>query len=83
MVTMEEVKRVKAEHEKELMKKPGVVGVAIGHKHIDGKKTNQLCIICYVIEKKPIGDLEVRDIIPEEIEGVPIDIVESGRVRAL
>ncbi len=82
MVTLEEVKRVKAEYEKELMRKSGVVGVAIGHKHIDGIKTNQLCIICYVIQKKPVGELEECDIIPDEIEGVPIDIVESGRIRA-
>ncbi|MHA3964813.1 MAG: hypothetical protein AM325_014890 [Candidatus Thorarchaeota archaeon SMTZ1-45] len=83
MVTLEQVKRVKAEYEEELMKKSGVVGVAIGHKHINGGKTKQLCIICYVIEKKRIGELEEHDIIPEEIEGVPIDVVESGTIRAL
>ena len=83
MVTMDDVRRVKAEYEEELMRKPGVVSVAIGYKHIDGKKTNQLCIICYVLEKRPDGELKKRDIIPEEIEGVPIDVVESGRIRAL
>jgi hypothetical protein len=83
MVTLEEVKRVKAEYEEELMRKPGVVGVAIGHKHINGRKTNLLCIICYVMEKKRVGELEEHDIIPEEIEGVPVDVVESGQVRAL
>ena len=83
MVTMEDVRRVKAEYEEELMRKPGVVSVAIGYKHIDGKKTNQLCIICYVSEKKAVGELKASDIIPEAIEGVPIDVVESGRIQAL
>jgi hypothetical protein len=83
MVTLEEVKRVKAEYEEELMRKPGVVGVAIGHKHIKGRKTNQICIICYVIEKKRVEELEERDIIPKEIEGVLVDVVVSGQLRAL
>jgi len=83
MVTMEEVRRVKENHEAELMETSGVVGVAIGYKHIGGRKTNQLCIICYVTAKKAEGELEEHDIIPEEIEGVPVDVVESGKIRAL
>jgi hypothetical protein len=83
MVTMEEVRRVKAEYEAELMRKSGVTGVAIGYKHVDGKRTDQLCIICYVMEKRTVGDLKARDIIPEAIEGVPVDVVESGQIRAL
>ncbi|MHA2189937.1 MAG: hypothetical protein ACXAEN_14940 [Candidatus Thorarchaeota archaeon] len=82
MVTMEKAREVKKKHESELMKKAGVVGVAIGYKHIDGRKTIQLCIVCYVEEKKTEENLEPEDIIPEEIEGVPIDVVETGRIRA-
>jgi uncharacterized membrane protein YqgA involved in biofilm formation len=83
MVTLEEARRVKNEYENELMRKLGVVGVAIGYKHIRGRKTNQLCIICYVVKKKRIGELEEYDIIPEEIEGIPVDVIESGQIRAL
>lgn len=83
MVTLEEVRRVKAEYEAELMRKLGVVGVAIGHKQINGRKTNQLCIICYVVKKKRVGELEERDIIPREIDGVPVDVIESGQIQAL
>ena len=83
MVTMEEVRRVKAEYEEELMKKSGVVGVAIGHKYVDGKKTTQLCIICYVTKKRAAGELKDRDVIPATIEGVPIDVIESGQIHTL
>ncbi len=83
MVTMEEVRRVKAEYEEELMKKAGVVGVAIGYKYVDGKKTTQLCIICYVTKKRAASELNERDVIPETIEGVPIDVMESGQIQAL
>ena len=83
MVTMEEVKRVKAAYEEELMGKSGVVALAIGYRYVDGEKTNELCIICHVVKKKPIGELKEHEIIPEEIDGVPVDVVESGRIRAL
>jgi len=83
MVTMEEVKRVKAAYEAELMGKSGVVALAIGYRYVDGEKTDELCIICYVVKKKSIEELKGHEIIPREIEGVPIDIVESGRIRAL
>lgn len=83
MATMEEVRRVKERHEAELMEKAGVVGCAIGYKHVGGKKTDELCIICYVTEKKPEGKLRKQDIIPKKIEGIPIDVVESSEIRAL
>lgn len=83
MATMEEVRRVKERHEAELMEKFGVVGCAIGYKYIGGKKTDELCIVCYVIEKKQEGKLRKQDIIPKKIEGIPTDVVESGEIRAL
>ena len=83
MVTMEDVRRVKERHEARLMGKAGVTGCAIGYRYVDGKKTNELCIICYVRKKKPEGELKKKDIIPKKIEGVPIDVIESGEFRAL
>jgi hypothetical protein len=83
MPTIEEIKKIKEKHEQELMSKAGVVGCSIGYKHIDGKKTDKLSIVCYVRKKKKVEDLKIKDIIPEEIEGIPIDVVESGELKAL
>lgn len=83
MPTMEEVRKVKENHEKELMKKYGVTGCAVGYKYIEGKKTNRLCIICYVKKKKTKEKLKKKDMIPKLIEGIPTDVVESGEFRAL
>lgn len=83
MAKMEEVRRIKERHEAELMEKAGVVGCAIGYKFVGGKKTDELCIVCYVIEKKPEEKLRKQDIIPKKIEGVSTDVVESGEIRAL
>ena len=83
MATMEEVRRVKERREAELMKKAGVTGCAIGYKQVNGERTDELGIVCYVTEKKPEGKLRKRDIIPKEIEGIPTDVVASGEIRAL
>ena len=83
MATMEEVRRIKERHEAELLGKKGVIGCAIGFRYIEGKKTNELCLVVYVKEKKPENKLRKRDIIPKTIEGIPVDVVESGEIRAL
>jgi len=83
MATTEEVRRVKEMHEAELMKKDGVLGCAVGYKHIGGKKTDELSIVCYVKDKKPEEEIRRQDIIPKKIEGIPTDVVESGKIRAL
>jgi len=83
MATMEEVRRVKQKYEMELMKKSGVVGCSIGYKHVAGKKTDELCIVCYVSKKRQASELSKEDMIPREIEGVPVDVIESGGFRAL
>jgi hypothetical protein len=81
MVTMEELRRVKKRHESQLMERSGVVGCAIGYKHVRGTKTDELCVVCYVVEKKPEGKVGKQDIIPKKIEGIPTDVVESGEIR--
>ena len=83
MPTIGEIKQIKEKYEKELMKKDGVVGCSIGYKYTGGKKTDKLCIVCYVKKKKKEEDLKSEDIIPREIEGIPTDVVESGRFKAV
>jgi len=83
MPTIEEVRKVKNKYEKELMNKTGVVGCSIGYKEIDGKKTDKLSIVCYVKKKKKEEELKTKNIIPEEIEGIQTDVVESGEFKAM
>jgi hypothetical protein len=83
MDALSEAKKIREKYEKTLMRKKGVVGCAVGFKHTEGKKTDQICIICYVIEKIPADQLDKRDLIPSTIEGIPTDVIESGGMRAL
>jgi hypothetical protein len=80
---MNDVKRIKQKYEKKLMRKKGVLGCAVGYKHIAGEKTDLVCIVCYVKKKKPEDQIRKQDLVPRYIEGIPTDIIESGGFRAL
>jgi len=69
----EEVKRIKAAAEAELLKLPEVTGVDIGHKVVGGRKTDDLAIIVYVAKK---GDVPADQAVPRQIQGVPTDVIE-------
>ncbi|NJN26166.1 MAG: trypsin-like serine protease [Cyclobacteriaceae bacterium] len=54
---------------------PNVVSVGIGLKEKDGKLTDEGCIKIELKEKKSEKDLDPKDIIPKELEGVPTDVI--------
>src|SRR5262245_19551339 len=74
---------VRTRHEADLMRYPNVVGVADGVRMRGGKPTGQRSIIVYVERKVPPTDLPQRDLLPQEIEGIPVDVVETGRIVPL
>ena len=49
----------------------------------DGKKVDEEVIRIYVSEKIDLVDLDLRDLIPREIDGVLTDVVEIGEIKAL
>ncbi len=74
---------VKARHEARLMQKANVVGVGVGFREEGGKLTDQVALVINVIRKLPKDQLAPEDLIPAEIEGVPVDVRETGEIRAL
>lgn len=60
----------------ELEKIPGVIGVGIGLKQIDGKLTDQICFRVYVHAKKEAGEVPADEIIPAQIQGFPTDVLK-------
>jgi hypothetical protein len=73
---------VKARHEQELMSKRNVVGVGIGFRRQAGQDTEVVCIIVSVRQKLPPSKLALRDVIPSVLDGVPVDVQETGSFRA-
>jgi hypothetical protein len=74
---------VKARHEARLMQKANVVGVGVGFRERGGKLTDEVALVVNVIRKLPEDQLAPEDLIPTEIEGVPVDVHETGEIRAL
>ena len=77
------IAEVRARHEAELLRYPKVIGVAEGIRVKQGKPTGELCLTVYVERKIPKSKLKKREVLPREIEGTPVDVVEAGRVEPL
>ena len=70
----EEIASIKARVEKEFLDRPGVTGVGVGYKEVGGQRTNEVAIIIYVKEKKPLAALTGAERVPPVIEGVKTDV---------
>lgn len=77
------IAEIRARHETELMRYPNVVGVAEGICTKQGKPTGKPCLVVYVERKIPPTQLAKDEILPSQIEGVPVDVVEVGKIEAL
>ena len=76
----EHIQAVKAAHEGALMAKANVVGVRIGFRQRQQARTNDVVLVVLVEKKVPRALLAPEDIIPGQIDGVPVDVQESGRI---
>ncbi|RME43262.1 MAG: hypothetical protein D6796_13355 [Caldilineae bacterium] len=74
---------VKSKYEAELLRKANVVGVGVGFKSEGGKATDRVAIVVSVRKKVRRAALAPEDVIPPVLEGVPVDVVETGVLRAL
>lgn len=83
MDEMARIRAVKLAHEAELMRKANVVGVGIGLRQREGKYTGEMALVVSVTHKVPLDELDPWDVIPEEIDGIPVDVQAVGTLRAL
>jgi len=67
----------------DLLKKANVVAVGVGYKVTEGKRTDELALICSVESKKGKQFLASKDVIPASIQSVPTDVYPTGTIRAL
>ena len=74
---------VRTRHEAELLRYPNVVGVDEGIRTKDGVPTGERCLVVYVERKVPRDQLAEAEILPGEIEGVSVDVVETGEITPL
>jgi hypothetical protein len=76
MTEYEQILKVKEDAEARLRTIPGVHAVGISKKVVAGKPTGELCIVVFLVEKKPLDQLAPEAVVPPEIDGVKTDVVE-------
>lgn len=54
-----------------------VHAVGVGHKIVEGRQTEELCVRLYVVQKLAKSLLPENAILPSAIEGIPTDVIES------
>ena len=79
---IEKAQAVKEAYQGELMAKENVVGVGVGFCHKDGIRTDTVGLVVMVSKKMPRTQLEPQALIPELIDGVPVDVQEVGEIKA-
>ncbi len=65
---------VRTKYQPWLLSKANVVGVGVGLRHADARRTDELGLVVMVKQKLPLDQLAPEDVIPAEIDGVPIDV---------
>ena len=74
----EQAKAVQEKYNDELMSKPYVIGTAVGLRMRQGHYTDQIAVVVLVSKKVAEDELKPEDKLPEELDGVPVDVQETG-----
>jgi hypothetical protein len=75
---MDALMKVLKQHEKMLRSHKGVYKVDVGYRWKDGKMTGEIAIRVHVKKKKPVKDLESADVVPDVLDGFPVDVIQSN-----
>jgi len=82
-IELSDVRRNLAGARRELMGKPNVIATGVGYKIVNGKKTDELALICSVATKKAKKFLAESELVPKSIQGIPTDVKSTGAIYAL
>jgi hypothetical protein len=77
------ITEVQDKHQAELMALDNVVGVAVSLKMTDGKPTKKWALTVLVEKKEPKTKLPKASLVPVQLEAIPTDVVEVGRIVPL
>jgi hypothetical protein len=83
MAPTEEIKQVKEASKNNLLTMQNVVGVGVGFQKKAGEKTGEYAIVVMVSRKLPLPALAPNAILPKNVDGVIVDVIEVGQLRAL
>lgn len=79
---LDHVKSIRSFFAADMMKRRNVVACGIGFKVRGAETTRDPSVMVSVTHKEPSGALDPGDLIPEMLDGVPTDVVETGELVA-
>ncbi|MEQ8676926.1 MAG: hypothetical protein RLP44_26275 [Aggregatilineales bacterium] len=79
---MQILNQIIEDHTEDLMARANVVGVGVGLRQVNGQYTDEKAIVVMVSKKMPMAQLGEEDVIPEEIDGIHVDVQEMGMFMA-
>jgi len=79
---MEAIYKLRDQVHDELVKKyDNAIATGVGHKLVNGVDTGRPALMVFVTEKyRGINKQDISQVIPQEIDGVPVDVVEAGHI---
>lgn len=83
MAQPEEIAEVKEVSKGNLMAMQNVVGVGVGFKETGGERTGDYALVVMVERKLPLAALAPNAVLPKNVSGVNVDVVEVGVLHAL
>lgn len=83
MAQTDEIAQVKETSKDNLLAMKNVVGVGVGYKVQGGSQTDDVAIVVMVSRKLPLPALVPEAVLPKNVDGVNIDVIEVGQLRAL
>lgn len=82
MTNVQDVRKLLRDVHPELFRKTNVVATGVGYKSVQGKKTDELSIICSVATKQSKQSLSKQDLLPSTVQGIPVDVAATGVIYA-
>ncbi len=83
MAVTDEISQVKEGSKGALLAKQNVVGVGVGYKIKGGQQTDDYAIVVMVSQKLPLSAIAPEAVLPKNVSGIKIDVIEVGELRAL
>lgn len=80
---LNQVRNLLKETRAQLLQRANVVATGVGYKVTKGEKTPELSIVCSVTKKMDLASLSAGDRIPERLDSISTDVIETGVIRAL
>jgi hypothetical protein len=81
LVASEEMRSLRDQVAGGFLRRPGVTGVGIGAKVVEGRPAGPVAVTVFVEEKLPRTSLTAAQLLPPDVDGVPTDVLVLRDLR--